>query len=558
MGQSQSSNITDITSNIVSSEVSTILQQTDTKAGSSQLIECVGGKGECDIEGNSQDSEMTVNMSAVANQMSTQKSQQTLVQKLSQAAAATTSGINFGNSSNTQNTLNDTLKATLTVASNLGQICAASSSQSQVIRADSRDGKVVIKDNQQKAVASVVGNCIQKATATNTALQDAQTEISQMAKSKTEGFDFMWLVILAAIVAFVFIAGPAAAISSAASGTVKMVTALMGLIMIAGGSVCIWWWSTHRGSTTDRAMKGTQFSTLIKNNPLCGGVAYLPTNSPSSAPQSGDPLQDAGAVCLQDPLCQGFDWDTSKTPPQVTYYKSINTSVQTGTCQSVQTQNLEKAGIDLVREPVLITGSTDPTATSPADGKQGDVYINMSTGRMFWRKDKTKNPWGDVTDGQTFPGWKAGITIRSGGQTQPLNTTGADGDIYINTSDPNKWEIWKRYSGKYAPLNSDDAGQLLVGPNGGTALTTKYATNNTLSFPGRAADTQPANKYNWTVYVGQSSTQKEGYFFLVIGIILILVGLVMIVIKFLQKPPQPVSTMQNEIEMSDMSSEASG
>lgn len=549
MGQSQSTNTQNILSNILSSQISNVLQENKASAGTSQLIECVGNKGGgCSITGNMQDAEAKINMSAVANQISSQTSQQKIVDELSQAATAVTSGINFGSSSETDNVLNSTLNATLTVASNLDQICDFKTAGSQVIKADFNEGNVVISNNTQKAVSTIIGNCIQKATAKNESLQSADLKISQIATSETKGLDPAMLMLLAALLVLLVFMGPGIALGTAAGPVMKMIGALMGIIFMAAGGVSIWYWSQNKDAGK-RSLVGTQFSTLIQNDTLCVGEPYKPT-IPAAFSPSSSPLTDAGRICLSDPNCKGFDWNVNAQPPQekVIYYNSLSTDFKTGQCGGVKAQNLKENGIRLVRDPTLFVGDTDPTRAIPADGKTGDVYVNTKTGRMWWRRlddgkekdaDDLKNnpnfPWQDL--GENFPGWKSGSTIRFGSSLRPENSTGADGDLYVNLIDPLKWEVWKRYSGRYGPLNSDDAGKMSVGPNGGTVLTSKYADQIQESFPGRHPDVKPAESYNWTVYASESTAHKENKFFLVAGIIMIVIGIAIVLIKFLQKSP---------------------
>lgn len=536
MGNSRSTNIANITTNIISEEVSNELSQIDLKGGQSQMISVSGGTGDVNIYDNVQRMQMTVDMTAIAKQMSTQRSQQSIVQKLSQAAASSTSGLNLFNNSRSDNVMNNFLNASMKVSSNLAQICTASSNQSQVISVDQRDGKVDIHGNVQEEMASVIGKCIQEAQATNESLQQASQELSQTASAETKGLNLMDLIILALVGLLMMAAPVLIPVVAGVSGGVTVVTALMGPILLACGIVSIWWWTKHR-TDQKKTMTGTQFSTLISQDPTCGAKAFIPegVNSPSAA-SSGNPLNDAGAICLNDEKCKAFDWDASVNPPKITYY----TSVSSVPCKNVNVQDLQKAGIDLVASASFHQGWFDPDKTKPEGSKAGDVFLNTFSGRWFWKiqpGSSTQNPWVDITDGQTFPGWPVGdkpegFSVVAGQMTTPQDSMGKDGDLYINTTDPNGWELWKRYDGKYKPLDSKEAGKMIVGPNGGTLLSIPYAKTNNMSFPGRHGVTKPAQNYNWSAYV--VTEDKSSYFWLILGIFLCFGGVAIICLKLYQ------------------------
>lgn len=559
MGNASSTNTVNNLTNILSQESSSIMQDMSAQAGSENIIQCVGNAtsgGGCEISGNKQFIDIKVDMSAVASQMSTQESQQKIVDKIAQSAAATTSGVNFGNSSNTDNVVNDTLNAMLSVSSNLGQQCDFKTGATNIIRADyNSQGKVKIGGNTQQSMTEIMGKCVQNAVANNKALQSVDKDISQLAVSKTEGFDPVMLMLMAALILLLLFIGPGLALGTAAGPIVKMIGALMGLIFIALGSVSIWWWSQNKDSAK-RDLIGTQFSTLIKTDPTCAPQKYNPKIPSGFVPVN--PLTDAGTICISDPDCKGFDWDTSTKPPTVTYYNSLSINPTTKQCPGVKTQDLKQNGINLTRDPSLLTGTSDPTRETPAKPNLGDVYINTSTGRIWWRDPNNQSlgitgdgkdldadaikknpnfPWQDT--GDSVPKWDPKLTIRSGAKPKPDNSIGADGDIFVNIMDPLKWEIWKRYKGTYSPLQGTDAGSLSdVGPNGGTLFVNTYATKQKLAFPGRWADTAPADAYNWSVFVEESSIHKQNSFFLIAGIVLILIGIAIIVIKLMQKNPE--------------------
>ena len=195
MGNADSTNSITMTENVMSNTVSDIISNQTASSDQVQVISVAGGTGPVNISGNSQNQQVSVNMTGVAKQMSKIQTQQKIAQKLSQIAASSVSGINLDNNSNSDNSINDYLNVSMNVASNLSQICAAKNNQTQVISVNFQDGAVKIDDNQQKQVGTVVAKCIQDASSTNKSLQSVTTTLDQSAKSKTVGID-IWAIII--------------------------------------------------------------------------------------------------------------------------------------------------------------------------------------------------------------------------------------------------------------------------------------------------------------------------------------------------------------------------
>jgi hypothetical protein len=532
MGNAKSTNVANITTDIVSNEISNEMNSINLQSGQSEMISVVGGSGSVQIDGNIQKQSVSMNLDAIAKQMSTQKSQQSIVQKLSQAAAASVSGVSVFNNSETDNTLNDTLNASMNVASNLAQICAGSGVQSEIIQVDQRDGTIQINNNNQSQVASVLAKCLQSATANNTSLQQATQELSQTATSTVVGMSLMDLIILALVGIFAMMAPVLLPVIVGAGVAAKAFTAVMGVICVVGGIVCIVVLYPKYKGTTTTTMTGIQFSTLINNDPSCGSSPYnpVPALSPGAAAppvKTSNQLENAAALCLSDPNCKGMDWDASKSPAVVTFYNKLGSNP----CPNVKTQNLATAGIDLMGTPNFYSGTGPPTmatasaAANPPKSNVGDVYLDNASGRWYWNvlTDKTKSPWADISGKtSTMPAWKSGVTVTTGLQETQTDSVGKDGDLFIDMLDPNAWELWQRVSGKYVPLSTTDAGDMVVGPNGGTLLSVGYATENSMPFPGRHGTVKPAENYNWSGYVVEQDTSSQ--FWLFLGIFLIILG----------------------------------
>jgi integrin beta 8 len=130
-------------------------------------------------------------------------------------------------------------------------------------------------------------------------------------------------------------------------------------------------------------------------------------------------------------------------------------------------------GVDGQDGNTILSGNTDPNNTQ---GKDGDIYINTATNTYFG--PKTAGVWGGGTsligpagadgadgtngiDGTNGVDGQDGNTILSG-NTDPNNTQGTDGDIYINTATntyfgPKTAGIWGAGTSLIGPAGADGA-----------------------------------------------------------------------------------------------------
>jgi hypothetical protein len=209
-------------------------------------------------------------------------------------------------------------------------------------------------------------------------------------------------------------------------------------------------------------------------------------------------------------------------------------------CSGVQAQTLVDQNISLVGDPTTTVDLSMAAGTIPANtvGNNGDVYILNTSGQAFWRitnaGDTINAAWQDI--GQV-PGaetnWKPG-TIRAQ-MSGPTDSVGSDNDIWINTTDPLKFEVWKRVSGKYAPTDSSN-----TGPNGGTLWVPSYATTNLMAFPGRHGKVQPPSTYNWSGFRITTSGEVNNttaWLMIGCGVGLMIFGIFMTINTLFKKKP---------------------
>ena len=319
MGNSSGTNTIDMTTEVLSKVATKMLATQQINAAQNQVIDIEGGNGDVNISGNDQIMQSHLNLSGMAKMMTTQTAQQEIVQKLSQAAAASTSGINLGNSSNANNDINDLMNVTLDVSTSIGQICTNNSIQSQTIEVKNRNGNVQVTDNTQTEIQQVLATCVMDATSTQTTVQKASEDLSQTATAKTVGFDFTELIILLLLLLLAPLIAVGAPLALGASTAAGILMKFLGPLMFLTGIGFILYYEFVLLAQNKTFIQGTQFSTLIANDPTCGAIPFdipsmpsVPPPSSSGVPSSGsiptaNLLSTASNLCLTNSDCLGLD-----------------------------------------------------------------------------------------------------------------------------------------------------------------------------------------------------------------------------------------------------------
>lgn len=513
MGSSQSSNVATIISNIVSNASSNILSNQSTQSGQSQVISVEGGSGGVVIQGNEQIQDIQINMEGLSKAMSTQVVQQQIVQDISQSASALTSGINLFQSSDASNTLNAFMDVALNVSSNLGSVCSSQNNQNQVIQATTKDGFVKIDGNAQKQMGNLVTKCIQNASASNTAVQNVQQQVDQTSVAKSQGIDLWQVIILALIALFAMAAPILIPLIGGTNAVLKVIMKLLFPLMILGGCFCIYWWYSHKQSV----MSAVGFSSLIQNDKECAATQY------NSSTQYLTP-EEAGAACIKDDKCEAIDWIPSSTAQPTTYFYN---GLSSSPCPNVKPDSSTKP---MIRDPRLYSSPLESNTTPDVSiGKEGDVFVDSSTGRFYWKLKKT---WQDQ---DLVPGFVPKSTVWSAAKN-PDDSQGKKGDLYINTSDPNSWQYFiKGQNDKW---------------DSGKTLQSQMATNLNMAFPGRHGDAPDSNTVNWSSF--KMVTRNK--FFLYLGIAFIVFGIVGTISAFMGGDKKQSSTPLNSSPSSTSSS----
>lgn len=491
MGSAHSTNVANIISNIMSKETSEVMARQVASGAQDQGISIIGGSGTLNIEGNKESQTMNINMDGLAKALSTQVSQQNIVQELTQAATSSVSGISFSNS-DASNIMNDFLNVGLNVSSNIGQICEAAGRSSQSINVVDRDGEINIKGNVQEQVSNIIAKCVQDATSSNSAVQSVQTSLSQSATAKVVGLDLMQIIALILIILASIIIIPMVGVES-------IISKFLFPMIAMGGGVCLYYWSID----TTSEMAGVAYSTSIIKDKECysGDKSVLKLDAPD---ELGWPAPDIAArQCQDNDKCMGFDWFSILK--LAVFYSDLRNLDSNGMCPHVTADPKNKT---LVRNAKLIVDSL--AVNTPPDqsiGSNGDVFVDTVSGHYYWKYSSDAKNEGTWMDQDIISkDFKSGVSITSADKF-PDASAGKDGDLFINTSDPNAWKLYIKVSGAWS--SGDD--KPLTGPT---------ATQNKLSFPGRHSDVPPATDYDWSGF----KIHKRKTVWLVLGIVLIVLG----------------------------------
>ena len=105
MGASVSKNIANVVTRSVAKVSSNIIQNSKLSTDNTQIISVKDVHGDVHISGNRFTQVATINMEQLMDALSTEGAQQSIMQELAQEAKSVTSGLNLGQFSDAQNTL---------------------------------------------------------------------------------------------------------------------------------------------------------------------------------------------------------------------------------------------------------------------------------------------------------------------------------------------------------------------------------------------------------------------------------------------------------------------
>ena len=498
MGNAQTTNIANLTTEAVASVSSSIIQDASQSGAVNQGIIVKNTKGNVVISGNKQDATIEISMQALSKALVTQSAQQQLAAKLAQKAKSVVSGINLFQFTNADNEVDMFMKASIDISTHIAQSCATSGATTQVIEVSDTDGDVTVTNNTQTGLVKLFQSCVQNAVSQNSALQSIQAQIDQSAEADSKGFSVWALVAMAIIGLLMLILPEILVFVFGVNSVIKVVTTLLFPLIAVGGIVFIILYYTM----TDSKMVSYGFSNMISNTENCMGTPGTTSTNYKSAIL-------ASKACQDDSTCEGVDWKGTKIdretgagskidPPQTTFY----TSISEDPCAHALSQTKDQ--LKILGIPKLTVGQAQPST-----GSDGEIYIDQKLNYSLW--DGESKSWNNLTNptnpNPLLPNFTGAVTLGKAGSLPP-NPTDTN----------NKDQVVIQYS------SSTSAYLDLYEWNGAAWDKTE------LSIPG-PIPTVSQNPINYSTL----KEKRKRPFYLYIGLGLLVVGLIGTFINFAKK-----------------------
>jgi len=230
MGQAESSNYT---STVINSYAK-VLQNTSSTAMMSSFNEAKiaisGGTGDVDISNVKVKQIVENDLKASFEQTNDSSILQSVSQEIQQQASSLVSGLNFGNFSESNNSLESAITASLDVSQNISTSCVSSAVNSFEISVKERTGDIKIDDINVEQNINNGLECAAKSLNQSSAIQDIKNKVSQVATAKTEGLSIDFASIIVAIIV-VIVLGGATAIQAIKSVVIIMIPIVFVLII---------------------------------------------------------------------------------------------------------------------------------------------------------------------------------------------------------------------------------------------------------------------------------------------------------------------------------------
>ena len=521
MGQATSKNETNITTKALTKVATNIINSTEASTDQEQAIIVNNTEGDVDIGNINMQQTSTINLDSLLKAMSSSEAQQDISQELSQTAKSLVSGINLLQETDSSNTMNAYLQATVDISTNIEQYCKSKIEQNQKIQVSNTKGNVTIHDIGMQQVSDILSSCIEDAVASSSAIQSVSQKLKQDSSSTSKGVS-EWAVVLMALIGLLIMVAPVAVpLIFGSSAIVKIIMLILfPMILFAGIFMIVWYYNS-----IETYMDGYEFSRLI-SGVSCDGKSYKTVTDISSA-------GSASEACKKDDKCVAVDWqgmniNANNDPeilekPKTTFYKSVGS-------ECLNSINDKKDNVNLMGIPnVQVSNKKDINKWVKSFGyenkpiKNGDVWIDISD---------IKNP--TIKKFSTY-----------------TNTFENSIPLKIDNTE-NKNIIFQSPDGNNEPADNSDKNAIIIKFKGDTGFFNSYiwgkADGNTkdswqitpLAVPGKSANTPVKIDANGVQSEVINSTafknrkRKYGSWMLWVGVAMIVLGGVGTIYNFMK------------------------
>lgn len=260
MGAAVSSNLTKLTTNIISESLTNVVKNETTNIQNSQVLTIQNVSGNVIIENNVFDIKVDVNMKSLVDALNDSNIRQNMEEEIAQASKALIKDLNLGNISDATNDIENYINDTLKISNSLSDICATQVNTNQVITVDKVGGNVIFRENEIRSAIKILENCIQNAVSKSSAVNSLQQVYAQTAASETKGIS-PWAI--ASIIGTIALAIAGSAILPVIAPVVvggKYPIIFSAIFVVAAIVFLVIW-----GVWSRKAVKSTLWSRLYKN-----------------------------------------------------------------------------------------------------------------------------------------------------------------------------------------------------------------------------------------------------------------------------------------------------
>jgi hypothetical protein len=448
MGSASSRNVADVALEAISTVATNISTRSDLTSAASQIIS-VRNVGDVIISDVIQRIEVQVDIAAMMDAMSDTRAQQDLIQSMTQSSKSLVSGINLFQFASATNEMKQYMSAVLNISTDIELHCDSLSNTSQSIIVEQARGRVEITNVTQESIVGMLSQCTQETISKTESVQTMQQTLDQSASAEAQGIDPIAALITAIVCFAVFVL----AMSFGGVAIVNKTFTFIFFIMFGVGCGLLAGYFLSK----EIWMRVKPYSTMIKPTATCGGVIA----------ESRDDLYNpgqAGAICLANPECQAFDWESLRIlrdgsvefleRPLTRFYSSTNRNP----CEEVMSLNNKQS---IVFEPEFWTFEKDdplPDLNSTFV-HVGDVAVNTYTLKMWIMTDKGSGAVWQERDGQLTEEpieFKRDLYIEA---DRPTGGIGSTGDLWLAVSNPSKWRLLEKSStGTWTVLRDEITG----------------------------------------------------------------------------------------------------